>query len=203
MIHDIAMWLVEAIGYLSYTGVFLLMFLESSLFPFPSEVVVPPAGYLAAQGRMDLTLVILAGTGGSLMGALFNYWLALLVGRPFLDRYGKYLFIKQSSLQRAEEFFSRHGHISTFIARLVPGIRQLISLPAGLSRMNLFLFCLFTSLGAGCWVFILALIGYWFGHSTEMVSRQLQEVILYCLLFSGVLAAAYILLRKRRNNRRG
>ncbi len=124
------------------------MFLESSFFPFPSEVVIPPAGYLAARGEMDLAMVILMGILGSLLGALFNYWLSLKFGRPFFERYGRYLWISKRSLDRAERFFDEHGHITTFVGRLLPGIRQYISLPAGVARMNLFLFCLFTGLGA-------------------------------------------------------
>ena len=198
MLQEIALWLVDAVGSLSYTGVAALMFLESSFFPFPSEVVVPPAGYLAAKEAMNLWLVILAGTGGSLLGALFNYWLALAVGRPFLERYGSYLFISGASLERAEVFFDRHGHISTFLARLLPGVRQYISLPAGLSRMDLWLFCLFTSLGAGIWVAVLALLGYWFGQNTELISTHLKHATLAAVLFCIVLATAYILIRKRK-----
>ncbi|HOM24799.1 MAG TPA: DedA family protein, partial [Thermosynergistes sp.] len=129
-------WLVSTIGRLGYPGIAALMFLESSFFPFPSEVVMPPAGYLAAQGRMNLWVAITMGTLGSLLGALFNYWVAVRFGRPFLERYGKYLFISEETLKKAEQFFLNHGHISTFIGRLLPGIRQYISLPAGLARMK-------------------------------------------------------------------
>jgi membrane protein DedA with SNARE-associated domain len=200
MLEEMARWIVEAIGQISYLGVAGLMFLESSFFPFPSEVVVPPAGYLAAQNAMNLWLVLLAGTGGSLLGGLFNYWLALAVGRPFLLRYGRYLFISQKSLHRAEIFFDRHGHISTFIARLLPGVRQYISLPAGLARMDLLLFCLFTALGAGCWVAVLALLGFWFGQNPELVSTYLRDVTLIAVLFCLLLGAAYLLVLKRRRS---
>ena len=201
MLEEMARWIVEGIGQISYLGVAALMFLESSFFPFPSEVVVPPAGYLAARGSMNLWLVILAGTGGSLLGGLFNYWLALAVGRPFLLRYGRYFFISQKSLERAEVFFDRHGHISTFIARLLPGIRQYISLPAGLARMDLLLFSLFTSLGAGCWVAVLALLGFWFGQNPELVSAYLRDATALVLLFCLVLGTAYILVHRRRRKR--
>mgnify|MGYP000137832808 CR=1 FL=1 len=198
MLQEMAHWILEAIGQISYLGVAGLMFLESSFFPFPSEVVVPPAGYLAARGSMNLWLVILAGTGGSLLGGLFNYWLALVVGRPFLLRYGRYLFISPKSLHRAEVFFDRHGHISTFIGRLLPGVRQYISLPAGLARMDLFLFSLFTSLGAGCWVAVLALLGFWFGQNPELISSYLRDATLGALLFCLLLGGAYLLVQKRR-----
>lgn len=198
MLQETAQWIVDAIGQISYLGVAALMFLESSLFPFPSEIVVPPAGYLAAQETMDLWLVILAGTGGSLLGGLFNYWLALAVGRPFLLRYGRYLFISPKSLHRAEVFFDRHGHISTFIARLLPGVRQYISLPAGLGRMDLFLFSLFTALGAGCWVAVLALLGFWFGQNPDLVSTYLRDATLVAIGFCILLAAAYLLFLRRK-----
>jgi membrane protein DedA with SNARE-associated domain len=192
MLQTIVDWLVQTIGQLGYTGIAGLMFLESSFFPFPSEVVIPPAGYLASQQAMNLWLVILAGTAGSLFGALFNYWLALKLGRPFLLKYGKYFFIKEKTLHQADDFFARHGHISTFIARLLPGIRQYISLPAGLARMNLVLFCLFTSLGAGIWVVVLALLGFIFGQNQELISRQLHTILLILLPACALLAGLYI-----------
>jgi len=123
MLADIVTWLVATIGHWGYPGIFILMFLESSFFPFPSEVVIPPAGYLAAMGEMNLALVIAAGIAGSLFGSLFNYYLAVWVGRPFLHRYGSYLMITHKTLDRAEVFFADHGHISTFVGRLLPGIR--------------------------------------------------------------------------------
>lgn len=204
MLHDVVSWLANAVDALGYTGVTLLMFLESSFFPFPSEVVVPPAGYLAAQGKMHLGLVVLAGTAGSLGGALFNYWLSLRLGRAFLFRYGRYLFISHKSLTRAEAFFTRHGHISTFIGRLVPGVRQYISLPAGIARMPLFLFCCCTSLGAGIWVVILALAGYWVGGDPQAATAWLHSATLWALAASGGLVLLYILYtrRKRRIARR-
>lgn len=201
MLEEMARWVVEAIGQISYLGVAGLMFLESSFFPFPSEVVVPPAGFLAAKQAMELWLVILAGTGGSLLGALFNYWLAMHVGRPFLLRFGRYLFISEKSLSKAEAFFARHGHISVFVARLIPGIRQYISLPAGLARMNLALFCLFTTLGAAIWVVILALLGYVFGQNQALITSKVHEVLLFLLPALLLLVAGYIWLHRRRTRK--
>jgi len=178
MLHALVEWLVQTIGQLGYPGICILMFLESTFFPFPSEVVIPPAGYLAAKNSMNLWAVILLGTLGSLLGALFNYWLALRFGRPLFEKFGSYFLLSTKTLDKADLFFERHGHISTLIARLIPGIRQVISLPAGLARMRLDLFCLFTSLGAGIWVLILALMGYWFGHNQELVAERLHQVLL-------------------------
>src|SRR3569623_1958218 len=140
------------------------MALESSIFPFPSEVVMIPAGYLAYKGEMKLALAILTGIAGTLTGAQINNWLAMKLGLPILQRFGKYVLIKEHTLQRMEDFFARHGHISTFTGRLIPAVRQYISLPAGLARMNLAVFSFYTSLRAGIWGTILAVLGYTLGH---------------------------------------
>ena len=163
-------WLTDTIGVLGYPGIIILMALESSFFPFPSEVVVPPAGFLAAQGRMNMYLVIGSATLGSLIGALVNYGLAIWVGRPFLEKYGRRFFVKMESLEKAEAYMEKHGEISMFVGRLVPVIRQYISLPAGLGRMNLFKFSVYTALGAGIWCAILAYIGWLLGANADVLS---------------------------------
>ena len=163
LISALTEWLVNTIGSMGYTGIISLMFLESSFFPFPSEVVMPPAGYLAWKGEMSLTLVLISGIAGSLLGALFNYWVAVKFGRPFLLRYGKYFFVSKDSIDKADEFFSKHGHVSTLVGRLLPVIRQYISLPAGIARMPLKTFTLFTTIGAGSWVLVLTFAGYLLG----------------------------------------
>ncbi|RLA94065.1 MAG: DedA family protein [Deltaproteobacteria bacterium] len=192
MLAEVISWLVATIGRLGYAGIMALMFLESSFFPFPSEVVIPPAGYLASKGRMEMALVIASGTAGSLLGALFNYWVALRLGRPFLQRYGRYFLIRDSVLERADRFFQRHGHISTFVGRLLPGIRQYISLPAGLARMDLWVFSLCTSLGAGLWVTVLALVGYWVGEREELLHRYLKEATLAAVAFALIVSGIYL-----------
>ncbi len=197
ILHTITTWIVQTVGHWGYPGIIIMMFLESSFFPFPSEVVVPPAGYLAARGEMSLTLVILAGIGGSLLGALFNYWLAVLWGRPFFEKYGRYVFVSKDSLDKADRFFAEHGHISTFIGRLLPGIRQYISLPAGIARMNLPLFAAFTGLGAGLWVVVLALVGYYIGNNQELVQHYLHQILLGIGVFAVVLVAGYVFLKRR------
>lgn len=191
MFADLLIWIVEVVGNLGYPGIFFLMFLESSFFPFPSEVVMVPAGYLAYQGEMNLVVVIACGILGSLAGALFNYYLAIKMGRPLLLRYGQYVMFNESTLQKMENFFARHGHVSTFTGRLIPGVRQYISLPAGLARMNLPLFCFYTSLGAGIWVLILAVLGYYIGGNEALVKTWLQEIVLYLLLACVIGLAVY------------
>ncbi len=192
MLHEWIMWIVDTIGAMGYPGIVFLMFLESSFFPFPSEVVVPPAGYLAHQGQMNLSLVIFSGIIGSLLGALFNYWISIKVGRPFFERYGRYLFVSMETLDRSEVFFRRHGHISTFVGRLIPGVRQYISLPAGVARMPLMSFCLFTAAGAGIWVVVLALAGYWLGSNQGMVMEYLHQITLVLMGLCALLVAVYV-----------
>jgi len=197
MLHQIVSWIVDTVGLWGYPGIIVLMFLESSFFPFPSEVVVPPAGYLAAQGEMSLALVIGAGILGSLLGAGFNYWLAAKWGRTLFERYGRYFLVSSKSLDRAELFFARHGHISTFVGRLLPGIRQYISLPAGLARMNPLLFAAFTALGSGIWVVILALTGYVIGNNPQLVGEYLHRILWLVLFACLLLVAGYVWLRRR------
>lgn len=161
-------WFVENANYLF---VFLFMVVESSFIPFPSEVVVPPAAYLActntgAGSDMNIFMVVCFATLGALVGAFINYYIALWIGRPvvyaFADsRFGHMLMINRQKVDKAEAYFDKHGAISTFIGRLIPAIRQLISIPAGLSRMNIGQFAIFTGLGALVWNGILAALGYW------------------------------------------
>ena len=156
--------------------IFVFMTIESSFIPFPSEVVMVPAGFLAARGEMGLspylafTGAIVVGTIGSIAGAYVNYVLALYIGKPFLEKYGRWFFIKPEALNRACEVFNHYGAATTFVCRLVPVIRQLISLPAGLARMPLGSFTLFTTLGAGIWTIILTVVGFALGRTAGDIS---------------------------------
>lgn len=196
---EIVNFIVETVGALGYFGIFAMMFLESSFFPFPSEVVMVPAGYLAAKGEMNLYLAILAGIGGSLAGAVFNYLLALKFGRAFLSKYGKYVLVKEETLQKMEDFFAKHGHISTFSGRLIPAVRQYISLPAGLAKMDLWKFSLYTSLGAGIWVMILALLGYFIGHNQELIGEYIKIIIVSILVLLAIGIFFYIRIKMKKN----
>ncbi|WP_368029022.1 DedA family protein [Arcobacter sp. s6] len=191
MLTSIVNFIVETVGSLGYIGIFLMMFLESSFFPFPSEVVMIPAGYLAYKGEMNMYIAIAVGILGSLAGALFNYYLAIKFGRKFLIKYGKYFFIKEPTIVKMEEFFKSHGHISTFSGRLIPAVRQYISFPAGLARMNLFVFCIYTSLGAGIWVIILTLLGYFLGGNEVLIKEYLHTIIIIILVLLAILALWY------------
>ena len=171
------------------------MFLESSFFPFPSEVAMIPAGYLAHQGQMSLVLAWCAGTAGSLAGAVFNYYLCYFFGRELVLKYGKYVGITKVKMRKFEAFFKRHGEISTFNCRLIPGIRQYISLPAGLAKMNLFKFSLYTTLGAGIWVAILLAVGWYLGKNYD--KSAFSHIVVALLAAVGLLTALYIVYVKR------
>jgi membrane protein DedA with SNARE-associated domain len=158
-----------------------------------------PAGYLAYKGEMNLFWAIFAGIAGSLAGAVFNYFLAIKYGRAFIQRYGKYVLFKEETLQKMENFFAKHGHISTFSGRLIPAVRQYISLPAGLARMNLFKFSLYTSLGAGIWVLILALLGYFIGHNQALIKEYLQIIILSILVLLAIMVLFYVRLKMKKS----
>ena len=195
MLGDFINFIVQTVGEWGYAGIFLMMFLESSFFPFPSEVAMIPAGYLAHQGQMSLVLAWCAGTAGSLAGAVFNYYLCYFFGRELVLKYGKYVGITKVKMRKFEAFFKRHGEISTFNCRLIPGIRQYISLPAGLAKMNLFKFSLYTTLGAGIWVAILLAVGWYLGKNYD--ESAFSHIVVALLAAVGLLTALYIVYVKR------
>ena len=212
--EQIVQWVVNTVGQWGYGGVVAMMFLESSCFPFPSEVVMIPAGYLSSPNyvnsagyvaghEMNIWLVIAMGILGSWLGALFNYYLALLLGRPLLLKWGKYLFISEDKFEKAERFFSRHGEVGTFTARLIPVVRQYVSLPAGLVRMNLARFLFYTGLGAGLWVSVLAWIGYMAGQSEALWRPYLKTATVAALVFCAAVLLVYVLVRRARDKKAG
>ncbi len=190
--HELITWLVNTIGAMGYPGIFMLMAMESSVIPIPSEVVMPPAGYLAQQGVMNVWIAIFWGTMGSLVGAYVNYFTAHYLGRPLVLKYGKYVGITHGKFAKVESFFNRHGEISTFIGRLLPVVRHLISLPAGLAGMNHLKFSLYTLLGAGIWVSILTWIGYFIGSNQERIMRYSHQALLGVVIFSAILISVYV-----------
>ncbi|QKF60029.1 DedA family protein [Aliarcobacter lanthieri] len=201
MLSEIINFIVQTVGSLGYIGIFIMMFIESSfIIPFPSEVVMIPAGYLAYKGEMSMFLVVLSGILGSLTGALFNYYLALKLGRKLLLKYGNYVFIKEETLEKIEQFFKEHGHISTFFGRLIPVVRQYISLPAGLAQMNFAKFTLYTTLGAGIWMIVLAYLGYFLGNNEELLKEYLHQIIILILVVIAI--CSYIYYKIYKNKRR-
>jgi membrane protein DedA with SNARE-associated domain len=202
MVSSFWHWLADTILALGYPGIVLLMAIESSVLPLPSELVMPPAGYLAAKGQMNAYLAVGAGTFGSVLGALVNYALALYVGEPLLRKYGKYVLVSERSLDRTEAFFRQHGEISTLVGRLLPVVRHLISIPAGVSRMHLARFVAFTALGAGVWCAVLTYLGWIIGRHGEDVEAVIgtyvhHTLITYVLPAVIILLAIYVLWRKQ------
>ncbi len=159
MFHELLQFWFGFVRDWEYLGVFLLMAAESSILPVPSEVVMPPAAYWAAQGRMTFWGVVLAGTAGSWFGSAVSYWLALWIGRPFVMRYGKYLLMPAAKVELAERWARERGLMGVFVSRLLPVVRHLISIPAGILRMRFLPFSIVTTVGAGIWCFILS----WWG----------------------------------------
>jgi len=198
--HAVVDWLLQTIGTLGYPGIFLLMAMESSIIPIPSELVMPPAGYLAQQGKMSMTLAIICGTAGSLVGAYANYYAAHYLGRPLLLKYGKYVFITEEKFAKVECFFLKHGEISTFIGRLLPVIRHLISLPAGLAGMSHVKFALYTLLGAGIWCTVLTFIGYFIGSNQELIMKYSHQAVIAVVVLSGALVAIYIWWQRKKSS---
>ncbi len=199
----------DILHHLNYFWVTVLMAIESSFIPFPSEVVVPPAAYKAATGEMDLFLVILFATIGSDIGALVNYYLAKYLGRPIVykfaaSRLGRLCLLSPEKVEKAEGYFVKNGATSTLVGRLVPGIRQLISIPAGLSGMPVGRFLLYTTIGAGAWNVVLALLGWFIGKTVppELFAETIKSYssaiglgIVAVLVVGGL---AYYLLHRRK-----
>lgn len=196
IIEEVTSWYMDNMNYGTVT---LLMAIESSFIPFPSEVVVPPAAYkaLEEESNMNIVLVVVFATLGAIIGALINYYLAFWLGRPIIykfveTRFGKMCLLSKEKVEKAEQYFDKHGKSSTFIGRLVPGIRQLISIPAGLAKMNVVSFICFTALGAGIWNILLAVLGY-IGHGNKELIDQYSHELSYILLGLGVLFVIYLI----------
>ena len=185
--------------HMSYGTVMLLMAIESTFLPMPSELVIPPAAWLAAKGDMNFFLVVIAGTLGALIGSLINYLLAFFLGRKIVYAFANTKFahlcmVTPEKIQKAEAYFIAHGRSSTFIGRLVPGVRHLISIPAGLAKMPLKTFMLFTFIGAGLWNIILSLLGYFLYSQQDLLTKYFKEIS-YSLLGAGVLFLVYLVIQ--------
>ena len=196
---DTLLLIIKEMGYL---GIFIGMAIESSFFPLPSELILLPAGVLIAQGQMNLFLVLLFSVLGSVLGALINYFLALFLGRTavnfLIDKYGRFLFLDKKGLKKTDEYFATHGEVTTFIGRLIPLVRHLISLPAGFAKMNIWKFCIFTALGAGTWTLVLVFTGMFFGGDSQPIIKIVTGIILAVLTIIGVV---YYLIRRKKVNR--
>jgi membrane protein DedA with SNARE-associated domain len=195
-------WYIDLVESLGYLGIFIMTLLESTLLPIPSEITMVPAGYLISTGEMNFWLVLLNAVLGTLGGALINYYIALFFGRQLVVKFGKYVFFPESKLQKVEEFFTNHGEISTFTGRLTPGIRHLISFIAGLSRMNIGKFCLFTTLGGSLWMLILIALGYFIGENRDLIKKYTTTVTIVTVIFAILTAILYSYLINRNNKKK-
>lgn len=205
-------WITSLLGNLNYGTIFLLMLLESTVIPVPSELVVSPAAYHAAGGNLDIWLVVLFATLGADVGASINYAAGYWLGRPIIykfanSRWGHLCLLNQEKVKKSEKYFYDHGVVATLTGRLIPGIRHLISIPAGLSKMHYWKFLLYTTIGAGAWHSILAILGWWlhtFVPEDQLVDKinEYGEYIKYAILGLTILAAIYFtakwLLKKNR-----
>lgn len=203
MLEPLTTWLLDQAAEWGLVGIFILMAIESSFVPFPSEVVMIPAGVLAARGDLNLWAAILAGTAGSLVGAYVNYYLARHLGRAAVHRIGERFFVSAKTMDAVEAYFARHGDFTTFVGRLIPAVRQLISIPAGLGRMPIGRFTAFTLAGAGLWVTVLAYLGYFIGEAAMRNDDVARNVTLALLAVVVVLIVLYVLGKRYFNKQVG
>ena len=201
MIHEFAIWLANIMLQIGYLGIFILMTLESTFFPFPSEVIIIPAGYLAAKGLLNIYLIILFGVLGSIFGAYINYFIADKYGRNFMYKNAKYFLLTETKLNNLELFFKKYGNVSTFFGRLLPVVRQYISFPAGLSKMPHKDFILYTGMGAFIWITFLTLLGYFIGQNTNLITHYLNLFIYIVLLLIFLYILVYKTLIKKLNKK--
>ena len=191
-------WTVEWIKAVGYPGVFVLMTLESTFVPIPSELVMPQVGYLVAQGTMNFWVGLLMCTSGGVLGALINYGIAVTMGRPLMLKYGKYFLCPPHKFEKMEKFFNAHGEISTFTGRLILGVRHFISFPAGLSRMHIWKFCFYTAFGAGLWGAILETLGFIVGDKPELIKKYAHLAAAGAALVCVAIVVVYVIVHKRR-----
>lgn len=194
-------WIISIMEQLGYFGIALLMFLDNIFPPLPSEIIMPSAGFTASKGELLLTGVIIAGSIGSLIAAAVLYWLGRKIPRSHLfrwvDRYGKYLFIKSTDVEKSLNWFEQHGHRIVFFGRMIPAVRSLISIPAGMSKMPFWKFMLYSGLGTIIWTTFLALVGYFFGNNSEMMHKIFSQVSSLIILMVIVVCLCYFFYKRK------
>jgi membrane protein DedA with SNARE-associated domain len=190
--------LITFINKIGYTGIFIGMFLESTIVPLPSEVIMIPAGISAAAGDMNIYIATAVGVLGNIAGAVFSYYLAISLGRAVLFKIGKYFFVRPETIIKIEEFFKKHGPISVFIGRLLLGVRHFISLPAGIAKMDMKLFFIYTAIGSAIWDSILVGLGFFIGENRKLIEKNLHEIVVGVLIFCVVFVSTYIFFKRAR-----
>jgi membrane protein DedA with SNARE-associated domain len=185
-------WYLDLVNSLGYAGIFIMTLVESTVLPIPSEITMVPAGYLISTGDMDFWLVFINSVAGTLAGALINYYIAFFFGRRLVVKFGKYIFFPEEKLKKVEKFFDSHGEVSTFTGRLTPGIRHLISFMAGLSKMKIGKFCLFTTIGGSLWMLILISLGYFIGENRDLLKKYTTNVTIITVIFAIIVLMVYV-----------
>jgi len=206
VLSDFVQWFIDnvilaGIAYLGYGGIIFLMALESACIPIPSEVIMPASGYLAWKGTLDLIGVILAGSLGSMLGSLAAYYAGLKLGMPFIVRYGKYILMNEGDLERAERWFARYGGTATFISRMVPVVRTFISLPAGIGKMEVKRFTLYSFVGSIPWCAFLAYVGYVLKDSWRVIFDQYGHYVDYAVFIGIIVIMVYFFYSRRKRER--
>jgi membrane protein DedA with SNARE-associated domain len=195
IINNLANFVIQIISNSGYLGIFALMTAESALIPIPSEIIMPFSGYLASTGKLNPVLIIISGSIGNLVGSLVSYIIGVKLGRGFILKYGKYVLLKKSHLDRTESYFKKYGDRSTFVSRLLPVIRTYISLPAGVAKMNLKKFAIYTFAGSVIWSIMLTYIGIILGEEWTKI-RQYSDYIDGAVI-TGIIIIIIIIVKKR------
>ena len=198
MIEQTITWLVEFVHSLGYLGLFVATFLESTFVPLPSEVTMVPAGYLVQQGIWNLWITLFLAISGTILGSMTNYYIAYYLGRRFFLKFGKYIHFNEHRMSQLDNYFVSHGEISIFTARLIPGVRHVISFPAGLAKMHLKKFVLLTGLGGGLWMTVLLFLGYTIGGNKALVKQYVPYIALSAITLVCVLVAVYVARHRRK-----
>jgi membrane protein DedA with SNARE-associated domain len=198
-VEEIAIWLVDIVKLFGYPGLFVMAFLESTFIPIPSAATMVPTGYLVHQGEMNLFMALGVSTAGCIGGALLNYVIARFLGRRFLVKYCHYMLFGPEKMEKLDVFFARHGEISMFTGRLLPGVRHVISFPAGLAHMNVKKFCFYTGLGGGLWMATLICVGYLIGDNKELVKAWMPYVLSSAVTVAALMIVAYVFYHRRKN----
>ena len=198
-------WIISIMEQLGYFGIALLMFLDNVFPPIPSEIIMPSAGFTASQGQLTLFGVIIAGSIGSLFAAAILYWIGRKISHQsifnFIDRYGKYLFIKSTDVKKSLDWFEQYGHRIVFFGRMIPAVRSLISIPAGMSRMPFWKFITYSGLGTIIWTSFLACVGYYFGNNTELMHQIFNQVGYVIIAILTMIIIWVLYRRQRRKNK--